>query len=78
MKNEKLQKFYKEVDFSSNPKRRKELEDKFDEHKYQLIDLTISVAKNFNTIFRIIRKDIDSNFLSQVGIIPKLHGTNLI
>lgn len=69
-----IEKFYKQVEYYANPELRKQLESEFDNHIYKLIDSTIEVAKNFNTVFKIIRRDIDSNFLSDIGIIPTLHG----
>lgn len=72
------EKFYKNEDSYFDSKLRKNLEVAYDNHIYTLIDLTINLAENFNTIFRIIRKEIDSNFLLQVGIIPSLHAKRLI
>lgn len=72
-----IDKFYKRIDYYSNPQRREALQKEFDNHTIDLINLTIDIARNFNTVFRIIRRDIDSNFLSELGIIPTLHGTNV-
>lgn len=72
------EKFYQNVDFYSNPELREQLQKKYDEHIYKLIDLTIEIAQNFNAIFRNIRQTIDSNFLLSIGIIPSLHGRKLV
>jgi len=72
------EKFYKSVDFYSNQKLRTQLEEQYDAHIYKLIDLTFEVAKSFNEVFRDIRNEIDSSFLSDVGIIPSLHGRKLV
>jgi len=72
-----IDKFYKQVDYYSAPGLREKLQKDFDNYTYNLIDLTIEVANNFNTIFRIIRRDIDNTFLSN-KIIPNLHGQQLV
>ena len=71
-----IDKFY-QVEYSNNPILRKKLEKDFDNYIDELIDLTIKVANNFNTIFRLIRQNINRQFLSDT-IIPKLHGKKLV
>ena len=70
-------KFYKKIDYYENPELREKLQKDFDDYIYSLIDITIEVANNFNTIFRLIRQNIDSEFLSK-RIIPTLHGKTLV
>ena len=72
------EKIYKHRDAYFNQELKTQLEKQYDNHIYNLIDLTIEVAQNFNEIFRTIRKEIDSDFLSDVGIIPNLHGKKLV
>jgi len=72
-----IDKFYKKVDYYENPELREKLQKDFDDYIYSLIDITIEVANNFNTIFRLIRQNIDSEFLSN-RIIPTLHGKTLV
>jgi len=72
-----IDKFYKRVNYYDNPESNKILFKEFENHIYNLIDLTIQVANNFNTIFRIIRRDIDNTFLSN-KIISNLHGQQLV
>lgn len=72
------EKFYKSVDFYSDQKLRGDLEKQYDVHIYKLIDLTCEVAKNFNEVFRNIRKEVDGSFLLEVGIIPSLHDRRLV
>ncbi len=70
-------KFYKQVDYYENPELREKLQKDFDDYTYGLINITIEVANNFNTIFRLIRQNIDNEFLSN-RIIPTLHGKTLV
>ena len=72
-----VDKFYKQVEHYNNPVLREKLEKDFDNHIDSLINLTIKVADNFNTIFRLIRLNINSTFLSNT-IIPNLHGKRLV
>ncbi len=72
------EKIYKNRNAYYNQELRTQLEKQYDNHIYNLIDLTIEVARNFNEIFRAIRKEVDSNFLSDFGIIGNLHGEKLV
>lgn len=72
-----IDKFYKQVDYYNNSTLRKKLEKDFDNHIDKLIDLTIEVANNFNTVFRLVRQNINNIFLSG-EIIHSLHGQKLV
>jgi hypothetical protein len=72
------EKIYKHSNAYFNQELKTQLEKQYDNHIYNLIDLTIEVAQNFNEVFRAIRKEIDSDFLSDVGIIANLHGKKLV